>query len=160
MPSHCAQYLLLDPATSQHQFTITEREIGPGVEVTERSFVTFQLAVRNARDGLTVRTESVCHSHLNVLLYPYQSFSIPLFISTRLKRWYLVSRNDSLYSDIFPEQRQGVYAGLIGMRVGGTRRVELPASSRADCGSIQGIPDDVGHIVGSLCLVMVSLPLC
>ena len=48
--------------------------------------------------------------------------------------------------------------GLVGMRAGGTRRVELPALSRAGWGRIEGIPDDVGHIVGSFYPALVSPP--
>ena len=49
----------------------------------------------------------------------------------------------------FVERRQGICLGLGGMKVGGSRRVSLPASSRTGWGSIDTIPDDVGHIVGS-----------
>ena len=71
------------------------------------------------------------------------------FTCTRSEIWYPVSRSDSLRKHAFPEQRQGVYIGLIGMKVGGARRVQLPALSRVGWGPIQGIPDEFGHILGS-----------
>jgi hypothetical protein len=46
------------------------------------------------------------------------------------------------------------------MKVGGTRRVELPASSRKMWGIIEGIPNDVGHIVGSFYPVLDFAFLC
>ena len=66
--------------------------------------------------------------------------------------------DDQSRGNAFSERCQGVLVGLAGMRVGGTRRVEVPALSRAGWGRIEGIPDDIGHIVGSFYPVLVSPP--
>lgn len=46
------------------------------------------------------------------------------------------------------ERSQGVFVGLLGMREGGERRVELPALTGKDWDDIQGIPANTGYIVG------------